>query len=61
MLEAKVFEHILEAIRMPGRQMEQNPGAYAQLGEEDRRQQLLATLNTRYAGRAAAEAFNNKG
>lgn len=60
-LEAKVFEHILEVIRMHGRQMEQNPGAYAQLGEEDRRQQILATLNTHYAGRASAEAFNHQG
>lgn len=60
-LEARVYEHILEVIRMHGRQMEQSPGAYASLGEEDRRQQLLATLNTHYAGRAAAEAFNHQG
>ena len=31
------------------------------MGEEDRRQTLVATLNTHYAGRAHAEAFNNQG
>jgi hypothetical protein len=60
-LEGKVYEHILEVMRMHARQMEHSPGAYAQLGEEDRRQQIVATLNTHYAGRAAAEAFNNQG
>ncbi len=41
--------------------MEQSPGTYAQMGEEDRRQTIVATLNTHYAGRAAAEAFNVAG
>ena len=60
-LEEKVFAHILGVIRMQTRQMEQSPGTYAQMGEEDRRQTLVATLNTHYAGRAHAEAFNNQG
>src|SRR6266498_4143023 len=47
--------------RMQARQMEQSPGTYAQMGEEDRRQTLVATLNTHYAGRAAAEALNVAG
>lgn len=60
-LEEKVFEHILGIIRMQAAQMAQSPGTYASMGEEDRRQLILATLNTHYEGRAAAEAFNNRG
>lgn len=60
-LDARVFEHILGVIRMHGRQMEQSPGTYVALGEEDRRQTLVATLNTHYEGRAHAEAFNVQG
>lgn len=60
-LDERVFEHILGVIRMQGRQMEQSPGTYAGMGEEDRRQTLVATLNTHYGGRAHAEAFNNEG
>jgi hypothetical protein len=60
-IEERVFEHILGVIRMQGRQMEQNPGAYEGMGEEDRRHTLVATLNTHYEGRAAAEAFNYQG
>ena len=40
--------------------MEQSPGTYAAMNEEDRRQTLVATLNTHYEGRAHAEAFNNE-
>jgi hypothetical protein len=46
---------------MQSRQMEQSPGTYAAMGEEDRRQTIVATLNTHYEGRAHAEAFNNEG
>jgi hypothetical protein len=60
-LDARVFEHILGVIRMHGRQMEQSPGTYGSLDEEDRRQTLVATLNTHYEGRAHAEAFNVQG
>lgn len=60
-LEERIFEHILGVIRMQGRQMEQSPATYSAMDEEDRRQTLVATLNTHYAGRAAAEAFNNEG
>lgn len=60
-LEERVFEHILGVIRMQSRQMEQSPGRYAAMGEEDRRQTIVATLNTHYEGRAHAEAFNNEG
>jgi hypothetical protein len=60
-LDERVFEHILSVIRMQSRQMEQSPGTYAAMGEEDRRQTIVATLNTHYEGRAHAEAFNNEG
>lgn len=60
-LDERVFEHILSVIRMQSKQMEQSPGTYAGLGEEDRRQTIVATLNTHYEGRAHAEAFNNEG
>jgi len=60
-LDERVFEHILAVIRMQSRQMEQSPGTYATLGEEDRRQTIVATLNTHYEGRAHAEVFNNEG
>jgi hypothetical protein len=50
-LDERVFEHILSVIRMQGQQMELSPGTYAGMGEEDRRQTLVATLNTHYAGR----------
>ena len=60
-LDERVFEHILGVIRMQSRQMEQSPSTYAAMGEEDRRQTIVATLNTHYEGRAHAEAFNNEG
>lgn len=60
-LEERVFEHILGVIRMQTRQMEQSPKTYSGMGEEDRRQTIVATLNTHYRGRATAEAFNLEG
>ncbi len=45
-LDERVLEHILGIIRMQARQMEQSPGTYAGMGEEDRRQTIVATLNT---------------
>jgi len=60
-LDERVFGHILSVMRMQAQQMEQSPRTYAGMGEEDRRQTIVATLNTHYAGRAHAEAFNNKG
>jgi hypothetical protein len=60
-LDERVFEHILSVVRMQAKQMEQSPGTYRQMGEEDRRQTIVATLNTHYEGRAHAEAFNTGG
>jgi hypothetical protein len=42
-LDERVFEHILRVIRMQAGQMEQSPGTYRQMGEEDRRQTIVAT------------------
>jgi hypothetical protein len=57
----EVFEHILGVVRSVGLDMERSPKTYADKGEEDRRQFLLATLNTHYHGSATAEAFNVSG
>lgn len=59
-LDEDIFEHIIDVIRMHGQQLEQSPGTYAGMGEEDRRQTIVAVLNTHYSGRAYAEAFNNQ-
>lgn len=61
LLGDEVFEHILGVIRAVGLGMEQSPSTYADKGEEDRRQFLLATLNTHYRGAGTAEAFNVNG
>jgi hypothetical protein len=60
-LSDEVFEHILGVIRATGEAMEQSPKTYAGMGEEDRRQVLLAALNTHYQGQTTAEAFNVSG
>jgi hypothetical protein len=57
----EVFEHILGVVRSVGLDMGQSPKTYADKGEEDRRQFLLATLNTHYRGAGTAEAFNVSG
>lgn len=55
------FEHILEVIRATGEAMERSPNTYAGMGEEDRRQVIVAALNTHYRGQTTAEAFNVNG
>jgi hypothetical protein len=55
------FEHILSVIRHVGEAMERSPKTYSAMGEEDRRQVLLAALNSHYHGLATAEAFNVTG
>jgi hypothetical protein len=57
----EVFEHILGVIRATGEAMERGPKTYKGMGEEDRRQVLLAALNTHYRGQTTAEAFNVSG
>ena len=60
-LADEVFEHILGVIRSVGANMERSPATYADQGEEDRRQFIVATLNTHYRGQTTAEAFNVAG
>jgi hypothetical protein len=60
-LADEVYEHILSVIRSLGLNMERSPKTYAGKGEEDRRQSLLAALNTHYHGKTVAEAFKVKG
>lgn len=54
------FEHILGVIRATAEAMERSPKTYAAMGEEDRRQVLVAALNTHYQS-TTAEAFNVNG
>jgi hypothetical protein len=61
MLSDEYYEHILFVIRAAGKVMERSPETYEGWGEEDRRQMLLLMLNTHYAGKVYAEAFNSKG
>lgn len=60
-LKDEIYEHILSVIRQHTLSMEQSPGTYAGLGEEDLRQVIRAALNTHYLGAASAEAFNFHG
>lgn len=60
-LTSDLYEHIVRVVRSAGRAMERAPMTYAGWGEEDRRQVLLLMLNSHYAGRAHAEAFNAGG
>jgi hypothetical protein len=55
------FEHILEVIRATAEGMERSPKTYVGIGEEDRRQILVAALNSHYRGQITAEAFNAGG
>jgi len=60
-LLTETYDTILHDIRQMGRSMERNPGAYASMGEEDRRHHILDALNINYRGAATAEAFNSQG
>jgi hypothetical protein len=60
-LSGAYYEHILFVIRAAGRAMERAPETYSGWGEEDRRQVLILMLNTHYAGKVFAEAFNGDG
>jgi hypothetical protein len=60
-LSEAYYDHILYVIRAAGKAMERAPEIYDGWGEEDRRQVLILMLNTHYAGRVMAEAFNGDG
>ena len=60
-LSDDVFDDVMRAIAQAGRDIERSPNTYTGLGEEDRRQVLLAILNGQYRGLTTAEAFNVAG
>jgi hypothetical protein len=60
-LSDDVYEHILQVVRRQGDAMQRAPQPYLDMREEDLRHVLLSTLNTHYAGKVAAEAFNGSG
>jgi len=55
------FENVLRILRAFFAQMERSPDAWAALGEEQRRDLIVTTLNTHYRGQTTAEAFNVSG
>lgn len=55
------FDHIIKVLRAFFTQMERTPATYAGLGEEQRRDLIVTTLNTHYRGQTTAEAFNVSG
>jgi hypothetical protein len=60
-LAARDYEVILDTCRGQGHSMERTPDAYAGLDEEHLRDHFLASLNSRYQGRATGETFNKLG
>jgi hypothetical protein len=60
-LSTEVHEHILSVMRLQGDAMQRSPQTYTAMNEEGLRQVLLSALNTHYAGRVSAEAFNGAG
>lgn len=55
------FKNVLRVTRAFLAQMERTPDAWAGLGEEQRRDLMVTTLNTHYRGQTTAEAFNVSG
>lgn len=56
-LSEESIKGILEIIDNHCRQLERNPTVYARMGEEDIRNNILATLNSVFGGEASGEAF----
>jgi hypothetical protein len=60
-LEMEHYEHILSVISSMVQVMERSPQAFAKMGEEDLRTQMLVQLNGHYEGQATGETFNYEG
>jgi hypothetical protein len=60
-LEMEHYEHILTVISNMVPVMERSPQAFAKMGEEDLRTQILIQLNGHYEGQATGETFNDDG
>ncbi len=60
-LDFKEYENILKMIQDVVLVMERSPEAFANMDEENIRQQILVPLNGQYEGRATGETFNYQG
>jgi len=60
-LDDATYEHILTVLANMVRVMEQSPGAFANMNEEDLRTHFLVQLNGQFEGRASAETFRGSG
>lgn len=60
-LEMSLYEEILRRITHAATTWEHSPGAFAGMGEEDLRTQLLFFLNGQFEGQGTAETFNKEG
>jgi hypothetical protein len=60
-LSEAIYEHVLDVLRSAGHAIERAPDTYTGMGEEERRNVLLVSLNTHYEGDAVGEAFNRHG
>ncbi|MGK2886689.1 MAG: hypothetical protein ACSLE8_18255 [Rhodococcus sp. (in: high G+C Gram-positive bacteria)] len=55
------YEEVIRIITASGRQLERVPATAAKLGEEERRDMMLVSLNTQFEGEAGGEMFNGSG
>jgi hypothetical protein len=60
-LEMSLYEHILKSITDAAMTWERSPTAFASMGEEDLRTQILFHLNGHFEGQGTAETFNKEG
>ena len=60
-LEMGLYEHILKTISDAASTWEHSPAAFASMGEEDLRTQILFHLNGHFEGQGSAETFNKDG
>jgi hypothetical protein len=60
-LDDAIYEQILTVLGNMVRVMEQSPGAFATMKEEDLRTHFLVQLNGQFEGRATAETFKGSG
>ena len=55
------YEQALSSIQQMALVMEQAPGSFTTMGEEDLRQHFLVQLNAEFKGEATAESYNRQG
>ncbi len=60
-LEMNLYEHILKSITDAASTWEHSPAAFASMGEENFRTQILFLLNGHFEGQGTAETFNKDG